>query len=90
MSNMKLFIKTKIFKSNQKKKSKPQNTSFVEISGTFHGRSLLEIILTLRKLILILNLINFIRNLKVDGCSSKENLFGQSTLLMNAMYTFFP
>ena len=26
------------------------------------------------------------RNLKVDGCPSKENIFGQSALLTNAKY----
>ena len=30
------------------------------------------------------------RNLEVDGCPSKENLFGQSTLLMNTRYIVFP
>ena len=30
------------------------------------------------------------RNLEVDGCPSKENLFGQFVLLMNATYIFFP
>ena len=30
------------------------------------------------------------RNLEVDGGPSKENLFGQSWLLMNAMYIVFP
>ena len=30
------------------------------------------------------------RNLEVDGCPSKENLFGQSALLMNATYIVFP
>ena len=30
------------------------------------------------------------RNLEVDECPSKENLFGQSTLLMNAKYIVFP
>ena len=29
-----------------------------------------------------------VRNLEVDGCPSKENLFGQSALLMNATYVF--
>ena len=28
-------------------------------------------------------------NLKVHGCPSKENLFGQSALLMNATYIVF-
>ena len=31
-----------------------------------------------------------IRNLEVDGYPLKENLFGQSALLMNAAYTVFP
>ena len=30
------------------------------------------------------------RNLEVDGCPLKENIFGQSALLMNARYIFFP
>ena len=30
------------------------------------------------------------RDLKVDGRPSKENLFGQSALLMNATYIVFP
>ena len=30
------------------------------------------------------------RNLEVDECSSKENIFGQSTLLMNDVYIVFP
>ena len=30
------------------------------------------------------------RNLEVDGCSPKENLFGRSALLMNALYIVFP
>ena len=30
------------------------------------------------------------RDLKVDGCTSKENLFEQSALLMNATYVAFP
>ena len=30
------------------------------------------------------------RNLNVDGWPSKENRFGQSALLMNAMYIVFP
>ena len=30
------------------------------------------------------------RNLEVDGCPSKENLFEQSALLMNAIYINFP
>ena len=30
------------------------------------------------------------RNLEVDGCPLKENLFGQSTLLMNVTYIVFP
>ena len=29
-------------------------------------------------------------SLEVDGCPSKENFFGQSTLLMNATYFVFP
>ena len=29
-------------------------------------------------------------NLEVDGCPSKENLFGQSALLMNIRILFFP
>ena len=29
------------------------------------------------------------RNLEVDGCSSKENLFGHSALLVNARYDCF-
>ena len=29
------------------------------------------------------------QNVEVDRCSSKENLFGQSALLMNAMYIVF-
>ena len=33
---------------------------------------------------------SMIRNLELDGCPSKENLFGQSTLLMNATYIVFP
>ena len=36
-----------------------------------------------------LNDITMIRDLKVDGCPSKENLFGQSALLMNATYIVF-
>ena len=32
----------------------------------------------------------FVVNFEVKGCPSKENLFVQSTLLMNAMYTVFP
>ena len=31
-----------------------------------------------------------VRNLEVDGRPSKENLFGQSPLLMNATYIAFP
>ena len=31
-----------------------------------------------------------IRNLEVDGCPSKGNLFGRSTLLMNALSIVFP
>ena len=31
-----------------------------------------------------------ISNLEVDGCPSKENLFGQAALLMSATYVFFP
>ena len=31
-----------------------------------------------------------IRNLEVDRCPSKENLFGQSTLLMKVSKLFFP
>ena len=30
------------------------------------------------------------RNLEVDGCLSKENLFGQSALLLNATNIAFP
>ena len=30
------------------------------------------------------------RNLEVDGCPSKENLFGQSASLMNATNIVFP
>ena len=30
------------------------------------------------------------KNLEVDGCPSKENLFEQSALLMNATYIAFP
>ena len=30
------------------------------------------------------------RNLEVDGCPSKENLFGQFALLINATLLFFP
>ena len=30
------------------------------------------------------------RNFQVDGCRSKENLFGQSALLKNATYIVFP
>ena len=33
---------------------------------------------------------SMIRNLELDGCPLKENLFGQSTLLMNATYIVFP
>ena len=33
---------------------------------------------------------SFSRNLGVDGCPSKENLFGHSALLMNATYIVFP
>ena len=33
---------------------------------------------------------NLKRNLEVDGCPWKENLFGQSALLMNATYVVFP
>ena len=29
-------------------------------------------------------------NLEVDGCLSKENLFGQSMLWINAFYIVFP
>ena len=29
------------------------------------------------------------KNLEVDGCPSKEILFGESALLMNAMYIVF-
>ena len=32
----------------------------------------------------------FHRNLEVDGCPSKEKLFGQSALLMNPTYIVFP
>ena len=34
--------------------------------------------------------LEWIRNLEVDGCLLKENRFGQSALLMNAMYIVFP
>ena len=34
--------------------------------------------------------VSVIRDLKVDGCPWKENLFGQSVLLMNATYIVFP
>ena len=30
------------------------------------------------------------RNLEIDGCLSKESLFGQTSLLMNAVYIVFP
>ena len=30
------------------------------------------------------------RNFVVDGCSSKQNLFGRSASLMNAAYIVFP
>ena len=36
------------------------------------------------------NFVSFSRNLEADECPSKENLFGQPALLMNAMYYFFP
>ena len=29
-----------------------------------------------------------VRNLEVDGCPLKENLFGKSALLINATYNF--
>ena len=29
-------------------------------------------------------------DLKLDGCPSKDNLFGQSALLMNDTYIVFP
>ena len=32
---------------------------------------------------------NIARNLEVDGCPSKQNLFGQSALLMSASYIVF-
>ena len=35
-------------------------------------------------------LIKKTRNFEVGGCPSKENLFGQSALLMNATYIVFP
>ena len=34
--------------------------------------------------------VNLIWNLQVDGCPSKENLFGQSALLMIVMYIISP
>ena len=34
--------------------------------------------------------IDSIRDLKVDGCPSKEIFFGKSTLLMNTSYIVFP
>ena len=34
--------------------------------------------------------LDYNRDLKVDGCPSKEDLFGQSTLLMNVTYIVFP
>ena len=33
--------------------------------------------------------LDYNRDLKVYGCPSKEDLFGQSTLLMNATYIVF-
>ena len=59
----------KIFKSNQLK-GKPQNISFIQISGTCYGRSLLEII----KLILIPNFINFIPLVSNSFSVRKKNI----------------
>ena len=38
----------------------------------------------------LLKRVRFARNLEVDRCPSKENLFGQSALSMNAAYIVFP
>ena len=40
--------------------------------------------------ILLLNISCFSRNLELFGCPLKENLFGQSALLMNVVYIVFP
>ena len=41
-------------------------------------------------LLVAMNPVHSSKNLKVDGCPSKENLSGQSVLLMNATYIIFP
>ena len=38
----------------------------------------------------VLKMVCPVRNLEVGGCSSKENRFGQSTLLMNTVCIIFP
>ena len=37
----------------------------------------------------LLKRVRYARNLEVDRCPSKENLFGQSALSMNATYIIF-
>ena len=48
------------------------------------------VLLEVNYIIMVHSFIARTRNMEVDGCPSKGNLFGQSALLMNATYIIFP